>query len=75
MNSNRPDIDDIEETEDAILQRCRLKRVREFLLLNGGGQDLIEAIDIAIEDIERWIDPTIEMALGSALEHFGRAQS
>lgn len=75
MNSNRPDIDDIEETEDAILQRDRLNRVREFLLLNRGGQDLVEAIDIAIEDIERWINPTIEMALGTSLEYLGRSQS
>lgn len=75
MNANRPDIDDIEETEDAILQRLQLRRVREFLLLNGGGQDLVESIDIAIEDIERWINPTIEMALGPALEHLGRPQS
>lgn len=68
MKSNQSKINDVEEAQDAIFQRHQLNRIRDFLLANEAAQDLVDTIDIAIEDIERWIDPTIEMVFGSALQ-------
>lgn len=65
MKSKQMKIDDIEETEEAIFQRHQLNRIREFLLANEAAQDLVDTIDIAIEDIERWISPAIETSLGA----------
>lgn len=68
--SSQVKINDIEETEDAIFQRLQLNLVREFLLAEGAPLDLVDAIDTAIEDIESWIDPSIEIAMGAALPRF-----
>lgn len=59
-------ISDIEETEDAMLQRSQLRRVHAYLLATGVPEDLVEAVEIAIEDIERYIDPVLETAIGAA---------
>lgn len=73
MASDRRDIDDIEETEAAILQRLQLTRVRSFLLEHAAEEDLVETIDIAIEDIERWICTEIEAALQNGTLQPGEA--
>lgn len=66
MNSRQAKVEDIEETEEAIVQRYQLRRIREFLLANDAAPELIDAIDIALEDIERWISPAIEIAMGTS---------
>jgi hypothetical protein len=55
-------IADIQETREAIIQRDRLREVRRFLIEYDAENDLIEAVDIAIEDMESWIHPEIEKA-------------
>ena len=65
MNSNQRKIEDFEETEEAIFQHHQLKRICEFLLANEVSQDLIDAFDEAITDIESWIRPEIAIALGN----------
>jgi hypothetical protein len=60
-------VSDIERTEDAILQRRQLERVQDFLSSESAEEDLIETIDIAITDIEGWIDSQIEAALQSGV--------
>lgn len=70
MKLSQIKINDVEETADAIFQRLQLNRVREFLLAEGASADLVDAIDTAIDDIESWIDPSIEIAMGAALPRF-----
>lgn len=74
MKSNQVKLDDIEETEEAIFQRHQLNRIREFLLANEAAHDLVDAIDMAIEDIEHWVSPTIEMSLGAASQQSRKSQ-
>lgn len=66
-------IDGIDETEEALTQRVRLKRVREFLLENEADDDLLETIDIAIDDINNWISSDIEAALDDGVLQPGEA--
>lgn len=55
--------DEIDETEEAIAQRELLMEIRQFLLDNDANELLVEAIDVAIQDIESWIGTDIEAAL------------
>lgn len=66
-------IDDIDETEEALVQRELLRRVREFLLGNDADQVLVEIIDTAIDDIENWITTDIETALHDGVLQSGNA--
>ena len=43
-----------------------LWRVLAHLLATEAQKDLVETVEIAIEDIERYIDPALETAMGSA---------
>jgi|GEM_PF-6405874 hypothetical protein len=65
MKFDQLKIEDVDETEEAIFQCHQLNRIREFLLANEASQDLIDAIDEAIEDIESWISPEIAFGNGT----------
>ena len=56
-NSN---LDRFDEAEAARIQRDALQRVREFLVSKGAGDELIEAVDQALVDIDQWIDVEVE---------------
>jgi hypothetical protein len=73
MKLNQRKIEDFHETEEAIFQRHQLNRIREFLLANEASEDLIDAIDEAIEDIESWISPEIATALGDGTPQSGNS--
>ncbi len=60
---NKIDLECLAETEDAMMQREGLRRVKEFLQERGADEELIDTIDIAVEDIERWICPKDEQVL------------
>lgn len=66
-------IQNIDEAEEALSQRERLKRVREFLLKNDADEELIEAIDIAVDDIESWVSKDIEAAFHDGTLRSGEA--
>lgn len=66
-------INEIDETEEAISQRSQLMLVREFLLANDADDDLVDAIDVAIEDIEQHICPDIKAALEEGVLRRGNA--
>jgi hypothetical protein len=59
--------DDIEGTETTLWLRTQLVRIREFMLAHDAAEDeeMMEAIDYAIEENERWCDPTVATDLGS----------
>lgn len=46
--------------------------VREFLLANDADDDLVDAIDVAIDDIEQHINPVVEAALEEGVLRPGR---
>lgn len=64
MGTKRGLLEQIEETKEAIQQRARLRRIKDFLIDADADEELLLAIDIAIDDIERWISPEIELTLG-----------
>ncbi|RWN44691.1 MAG: hypothetical protein EOS03_23890 [Mesorhizobium sp.] len=56
-------LDQLDEIEDAVWQKWQLIKVRAFLVNEEAEPDLVETIDIAIVDIDQWVDPEIERAL------------
>lgn len=73
MASGYWNIDDVEQTEDAILQRRHLMRVRCFLLEHNAEEKLVETIDTALAYIEWWISRKIETALQNGILQCGEA--
>ncbi len=55
-----PALDDIDETEFAILQLDRLNRVFEFLVTHDVAEDLVEAVEQDLKDNDRWRSPDTE---------------
>lgn len=66
-------LDDIDETEVAMRQRDYLKLAREFLLENNADDELVQAVEIAIEEIEEYISTEIEEALQDGVLQLGEA--
>jgi hypothetical protein len=60
-------LEDIDEAQTCIRQRQSLMEVRRFLLEHGAGEDLIEAVDLALEDNEQWAIEDVEDAIQSGL--------
>ncbi len=68
MSISKPfDLEDIDEAEQCIHQRIRLTRVRQFLLEQNADEDLVAAIDLALEDNEQWAIKEVEDAIQSGL--------
>jgi hypothetical protein len=61
------DLEDIDEAQTCIRQRQSLMEVRRFLLEHDAGEDLIEAVDLALEDNEQWAIEDVEDAIQSGL--------
>ncbi|MER8438350.1 hypothetical protein NKH36_00105 [Mesorhizobium sp. M1312] len=55
-----PRLENLDEAEEAIAQRERLTRVKDFLVLQGAEEELVSAVEEAIDDIKQWIDPELE---------------
>ncbi|TPJ27159.1 hypothetical protein [Mesorhizobium sp. B2-8-3] len=47
-------LDQLDEIEDAVWHKWQLIKVRQFLVNEEAEPDLVETIDIAIVDIDRW---------------------
>lgn len=60
-------LEDIDEAQTCIRQRQSLMKVRRFLLEHGAGEDLIDAVDLALEDNEQWAIEDVEDAIQSGL--------
>lgn len=56
-------LEDIEEAQICVHQRQLLLKVRQFLLEHSAGDDLLEAVDLAMEDNEQWGVPEVEEAI------------
>ncbi|MFA5957686.1 hypothetical protein [Hyphomicrobium sp.] len=56
-------LEDIEEAQICVHQRQLLFRVRQFLLEHSAGEELLEAVDQAMEDNEQWGVPEVEEAI------------
>lgn len=67
--SNKPrlprgfELQDVEETEDALRIREQLNRIRIFLLEGDADDEMVNTVDYLIEDNDRWISPEIEKDL------------
>lgn len=67
--SNKPrlprgfELQDVEETEDALRIREQLNRIRVFLLDGDADDEMVDTVDYLIEDNDRWISPEIEKDL------------
>ena len=59
-----PNLDRFDEAEAARLQRDALRRVREFLVSKRADDELLEAVDQALVDIDQWIDVEVEVFQG-----------
>ena len=57
---NNQKLKDIEEALLVIEQRKALNEVISFLILHGAEQNLIDAVEQAIEDNEQYADPRLE---------------
>jgi hypothetical protein len=57
------ELQDVEETEDALRIREQLNRVRVFLLECDADDEMVDTVDYLIEDNDRWISPKIEKDL------------
>jgi hypothetical protein len=66
-STSAPDLDDIEETEFAILQRDRLNQVLDFLVAHDADDDLVEAVEQALEDNDRWLSTDTESFIEETL--------
>ncbi len=66
-STSTPDLDDIEETEFAILQRDRLNQVLDFLVAHDAADDLVEAVEQALEDNDRWLSTDTESFIEETL--------
>jgi hypothetical protein len=60
-------LEDIDEAQMCIRQRQLLMEVRRFLKVRGAGDDLIEAVDLALEDNEQWAIEDVEYAIQTGL--------
>lgn len=60
MTKHSPDFEDIEEAELAYRQRYLLNRVRTFLTEHEADDELVEAIDQALDDNDQWLSPEYE---------------
>lgn len=56
-------LEDIEEAQICVHQRQLLLKVRQFFLEHSAGDDLLEAVDLAMEDNEQWGVPEVEEAI------------
>jgi hypothetical protein len=57
------ELQDVEETEDALRIREQLNRIRVFLLEGDADDEMVDTVDYLIEDNDRWISPEIEKDL------------
>lgn len=62
-----PNLEDLDEAEFAIQQRELLNKAREFLIDHDADEELVEAINQAIDDNDHWIVPDHESYIGTAL--------
>lgn len=73
-STTAPGLDDIEETEFAILQRDRLNQVLDFLVAHDADDDLVEAVEQALEDNDRWLSPDTESFIEETLSRGSETQ-
>lgn len=60
MTKHSPDFEDIEEAESAYRQRHLLNRVPVFLAEHEADEELVEAVDQALDDNDQWLSPEYE---------------
>ncbi|MCV0378962.1 hypothetical protein [Nitratireductor sp.] len=56
MTKPAPRLDDLEELNAALQQRERLEAVYTFLEDHDASDELLDAVEEALGDLERWID-------------------
>jgi hypothetical protein len=56
---------DIEETETSLWLHEQLNRIQKLLVEHGADVEMLEAVGYLIEDNNGWINPEIQMRLGS----------
>ncbi|MGN6538208.1 MAG: hypothetical protein ACTHKQ_21075 [Mesorhizobium sp.] len=56
MREPTPSLDDLEELNAALEQRSRLEAVYAFLEDNDANDELLDAVEEALGDLENWID-------------------
>jgi hypothetical protein len=54
------ELQEIEETENALWVREQLNRIRVFLSERDADGELVATVDYLIEDNDRWISPEIQ---------------
>ena len=56
---------DIEETETSLWLHEQLNRIQKLLVEHGADVEMLDAVEYLIEDNNGWINPEIQMRLGS----------
>ncbi|MGN6142269.1 MAG: hypothetical protein ACTHOP_01630 [Mesorhizobium sp.] len=56
MREPTPSLDDLEELNAALERRSRLEAVYAFLEDNDANDELLDAVEEALGDLENWID-------------------
>ncbi len=56
---------DIEETETSLWLHEQLNRIQKLLVEDGADVEMLDAVEYLIEDNNGWINPEIQMRLGS----------
>ena len=56
---------DIEETETSLWLHEQLNRMQKLLVEHGADVEMLDAVEYLIEDNNGWINPEIQMRLGS----------
>lgn len=62
---------DIEETETSLWLHEQLNRIQKLLVEHGADVEMLDAVEYLIEDNNGWINPEIQMRLGSHPDRHG----